>query len=146
VAVGAVTEELPAWAQKMLLEARVGRLAFLDDAGRPRVLPVTFALEAGSLWSAVDTKPKRVPGREPARVRYLRSRPEAALVVDHYEEDWSALAWVQALGRVQVLAVDQEPGALAALVAKYRPYRDHPPPGPLLRLTPERFITWRATR
>ena len=89
-----------AWARRMLVEARVAQPGMLDDRDRPRVLPVTFVLHAGSLWSAVDHKPKRVPGRELARVRFLRNRPQAALTVDHYEEDWSALAWVQALGRV----------------------------------------------
>ena len=129
----------------MLVEARVGSLGMVDDRDWPRVLPVTFVLHGGSLWSAVDHKPKRVPGRELARVRFLRSRPQAALTVDHYEEDWSALAWVQALGRIQVQAVDDEPEAVAALAAKYGAYREHPPRGPLLRLTPERFISWRAT-
>jgi hypothetical protein len=33
---------------------------------------------------------------------------------------------------------------MAALVAKYEPYRDDPPPGPLLVLLPERALHWRA--
>jgi PPOX class probable F420-dependent enzyme len=109
------------------------------------VLPVTYALHAGALWSAVDDKPKRAPRGELARVRFLRSRPEAALTVDQYDDDWERLAWVQALGRVDVLAVENEPGAVEALVAKYEPYRHRPPGGPLLRLTPDRFLWWRAT-
>ena len=58
---------------------------------------------------------------EPARIRYLRRRPDAALTVDHYSDDWEELAWVQALGRVEVLALAGAPDALAALVAKYEP-------------------------
>jgi PPOX class probable F420-dependent enzyme len=143
--VSVAEEDLPVWARRMLAEARVGHLGLLDDHDRPRVLPVTFVVHGGLFWSAVDEKPKRTPDRELARVRFLRSRPQAALTVDHYEEDWSALAWVQALGRVQLLAVEDEPEALAALVAKYGQYSEHPPPGPLLRLTPERFVHWRAT-
>jgi PPOX class probable F420-dependent enzyme len=139
-----IKEGLPTWAQKMLSEARVARLGVVDDELMPRVLPVTFVFHAGALYSAVDEKRKRAPGRELARVRFLRSRPQAALTVDHYEEEWSALAWVQALGRVQVLALDDEPPAVAALVDKYEQYREQPPPGPLLRLEPERFICWRA--
>ena len=86
----------------MLERARVGRLGFVDDRERPRVLPVTFALCADAIYTAVDAKPKRAG--EPARVRYLRQRPQAALTVDHYEDDWSKLAWVQVLGRVELLA------------------------------------------
>jgi PPOX class probable F420-dependent enzyme len=114
----------------------------LDADDHPRVLPVTYALHDGALWSAIDQKPKRAV--QPARIRYLRRRPDAALTVDHYSDDWEELAWVQALGRVEVLAPAEAPDALAALVARYEPYRREPPPGPLLRLSPSRFLCWRA--
>lgn len=113
----------------------------IDDAGRPRVLPVTFALIGDQVWTAVDDKPKRSAGTELARVRWLRRRPEATLLVDHYTDDWSQLAWVQLIGRVTVVD-DAEPPA--ELVAKYEPYRRRPPRGPLLRLDVERVVHWRA--
>lgn len=125
-----------------LRESRVARLGLLDGAGRPRVMPVTYAIHDGAIWSAVDRKPK-LPG-EPARVRYLRRRPEAALTVDRYSDDWQELCWVQALGRVDVLAVEAAPEAIEALAGKYEPYRREGPQGPLLRLTPERLLCWRA--
>ena len=134
-------DRLPGWALQMLERARVGHLGLLDDRDRPRVLPVTFALAEGALHTAVDHKRKR--SGEPARVRYLRRRPEAALTVDWYDEDWSRLAWVQALGR---MAVDVEPprAALGALSRKYPPYRERPPGGPFLTLSVERALCWRA--
>lgn len=126
----------------MLEDERVARLAFVDEEDRPRVLPVTFALAEGAAWSAIDDKPKRAA--EPARVRYLRRRPEAALCVDRYDDDWRRLAWVQLVGRVEVLAVEEGSAGLEALVAKYAPYRERTPPGPLLRLQPDRALHWRA--
>lgn len=132
---------LPDWAGRMLAEARVGHLGLLDDHDRPRVLPVTFALHEGSLWSAIDAKPKR---REPARLRYLAARPRATLTVDRYAEDWSTLAWVQVLCSVEILDAARVPDALAALTGKYGQYRDAPPPGPVLRLAPDRALWWRA--
>ena len=126
----------------MLEDERVARLAFLDDDDRPRVLPVTFALAEGAAWSAIDRKPKRTP--EPARVRYLRRRPEAALCVDVYDDDWDRLAWVQLLGRVDLIAIEAGGAGLDALAAKYAPYREQRPPGPLLRLEVERLLHWRA--
>jgi PPOX class probable F420-dependent enzyme len=137
-------DTLPGWARRLLDEARVARLAYVDENERPRVLPVTFALSAGAAWSAIDEKPKR-PG-EPARVRCLRRRPEAALLVDEYSDDWTRLAWVQLLGRVTVLPADEPlaADALAALAAKYEQYTDRSPPGPLLRLDVERALQWRA--
>jgi PPOX class probable F420-dependent enzyme len=135
---------LPRYGVELLATARVGHLGLLDADERPRVLPVTFALADGSLWSAVDDKPKRVAGEELARVRWLRRRPEAALTVDLYDDDWSRLAWVQVLGRVDVLDAADGPAGLDALAAKYPQYRERPPPGPLLRLAPERALCWRA--
>jgi PPOX class probable F420-dependent enzyme len=120
----------------------VARLAFMDDRDHPRVLPVTFAVAEGAVWSAVDEKPKR--SAEPARLRYLRHRPGAALCVDRYDDDWSRLAWVQLLGDVELLAPVDAPGAIDALATRYAPYRERRPPGPLLRLEPERLLYWRA--
>jgi PPOX class probable F420-dependent enzyme len=133
--------ELPDWALELLAESRIGRLGFVDDDDRPRVLPVTFALAEGVLWSAIDWK--RKSGREPARLRYLRRRPRAALTVDRYEEDWGRLAWVQVLCEAHIL--DGDPGGLEALRSKYAQYRERPPAGPFLRLAPERVLSWRAT-
>jgi PPOX class probable F420-dependent enzyme len=126
----------------MLEVKRVARLAFLDEDDRPRVLPVTFALAEEAIWSAIDDKPKRAA--EPARVRWLRRCPEAALCVDDYHDDWTRLAWVQLLGRVEVLDVGEGAAGMEALVAKYAPYRERRPPGPLLRLAVERALHWRA--
>jgi PPOX class probable F420-dependent enzyme len=106
------------------------------------VLPVTFVFAEGAVWSVIDEKPKRSP--LPARVRWLERRPEAALCVDLYDDDWSRLAWVQILGRVEVLELDSEPAAAEALRAKYRQYSERTPPGPLLRLSVDRALCWRA--
>jgi PPOX class probable F420-dependent enzyme len=133
-------EQLPGWARGMLEAARVARLGLLDEQDLPRVLPVTFALHDGAVWSAIDQKPKR-PG-EPARVRRLRRRPEAALLLDRYDEDWSRLRWVELRGRVSVESLGP---ALEALVDKYPQYAEQRPQGPLLRLQPERFACWRAS-
>lgn len=134
--------ELPPWAAEMLEREHVARLGYRDERALPRVLPVTFALAEGAVWSAIDEKPKRAA--EPARVRWLKQRPEAALVVDRYDDDWSQLAWVQLIGRVRIVAADQAGAALEALAAKYLPYRERHPPGPLLGLYPERTLCWRA--
>jgi len=134
----------PGWARAMLEEARVARLGLLDDRDRPRVQPVTFALHGGSLWSAIDRKPKRDPGREPARLGYLRRRPAVAFTVDHYEDDWQRLAWVQVLGEASVVEAGKAAAALDELIAKYEQYEAAAPPGPLIRIDPARVLSWRA--
>jgi PPOX class probable F420-dependent enzyme len=134
--------EVVAWANNLLESERVGRFGLLDDKGAPRVLPVTFAVAEGRIWSAIDQKPKREG--EPARLRFLRRDPRAALTVDRYSDDWDQLAWVQVLGSVRILDVSEAAAGLAALRAKYDQYREEAPPGPLLALEPERYLWWRA--
>jgi PPOX class probable F420-dependent enzyme len=133
---------LPAWARDLLSDARVARLGYVDEEDHPRVLPVTFAVAGGAVWSAIDEKPKR--SAQPARLRHLRRRPEAALLVDVYNDDWTRLAWVQLLGRIEVLPVESEPEAMEALARKYAPYAERTPPGPLLKLSVERTRQWRS--
>jgi PPOX class probable F420-dependent enzyme len=137
-------DALPEWVRTLLDEGRVAHLGLRDGDGAPRVLPVTYARWAGALWSAVDDKPKRRAGEDLARVRWLRADPRAALTVDRYADDWSQLAWVQVLGEVAVLEVAGQEGALRALAARYAPYRERAPRGPLLRLQPRRVLYWRA--
>ena len=134
-------ESLPEWARELLASERVARLAYVDGDDHPRVLPVTFAVAGDAVWSAIDEKPKC--SAEPARLRYLRRRPEAALLVDLYDDDWSRLAWVQLLGTVDVLSVDSAPEAMEALARKYVPYAERTPPGPLLRFSVDRTRQWR---
>jgi PPOX class probable F420-dependent enzyme len=136
--------KLPSWARALLESGRVAHLGFLDDGGHPRVLPVTYALAGDQIWSAIDQKPKR-SDTEPARIRFLRRDPRAALTADRYSDDWRRLAWVQVLGEVEILAVGEAPEALEALSVKYPQYREAPPPGPLLSLVPERCLCWSAS-
>ena len=64
--------------------------------------------------------------------------------MDRYSDDWGQLAWVQVLGRVEIVGVDDGAAGLEALSEKYEPYRGEAPPGPLLALEPERYLWWRA--
>jgi PPOX class probable F420-dependent enzyme len=130
----------PDWALALLDEIPVGHLGLLDEEGEPRVQPVTFARVGEVIVSAIDDKPKR---GTPARTARLRAHPRATLTVDRYDADWTKLAWVQILGDVTIDAVDET--SLRALQARYPVYRDTPPKGPLLKLRPERVLSWRAS-
>jgi PPOX class probable F420-dependent enzyme len=135
-------------AERGLLErARVGYLATADADARPHVVPVCFALVGDRVVSALDEKPQSVEDEALRRVRDLRANPPAALVVDHYEEDWDRLAWVQVRGRGQVIAPgeDEHDRAVAALHEEYDQYADHDLAArPVLALDPARAISWGA--
>jgi PPOX class probable F420-dependent enzyme len=136
--------ELPPWARELVHRSPVARLGMVADDGAPRVQPVTFAVSDGTLVTAVDHKPKRVPGSDLARLRWLRANPRATLTIDHYEADWSRLAWVQAVGTVEIVEAQDAPRAIEALVARYEPYRTRVPAGPVLVLAPSFLVWWRA--
>lgn len=132
--------ELPTWGVELLETAPVGHLALLDEGGHPRVQPVTFALLADTLVTAVDAKPKR---GVPARVARLERDSRATLTVDRYDDDWTQLAWVQVLATATVGELDQ--AASTALHAKYPQYATTPLTGPLITLSPLRILCWRAS-
>ncbi|MDA0183735.1 pyridoxamine 5'-phosphate oxidase family protein [Solirubrobacter phytolaccae] len=133
--------ELPDWAAELLETTPVGHLALLDADGHPRVQPVTFARLATTLVSAVDGKPKR--SGTPARVERLQANPRATLTVDHYDDDWTRLAWVQILATATIGPLHDE--ARAALRARYPQYETTPLTGPLITLSPLRILAWRAS-
>ena len=119
----------------------VARLATVRPDGAPHVVPVVFALVDGTVYSAVDAKPKR--GSRLQRIENVRAEPRCALLVDHYEDDWSRLWWVRADGRGAV--VDEPPSAhpgVRALVERHPQYREEPPSGPLLVVAVERWSGW----
>jgi len=111
----------------LIRHGRVGRLATADARGTPSVVPVVYASfnldEEPVIAIAIDEKPKGDP-RELRRVRNILERPQVALVVDDYREDWDELAWVLVRGSASLI----EPGApghaeaLTALRQKYPQY------------------------
>jgi PPOX class probable F420-dependent enzyme len=69
-----------------------------------------------------------------------------AILVDHYEEDWSRLWWVRIDGRALELEAGEEAeGALRRLRDKYAQYAAAPPEGPVLRIDAERWVGWSAS-
>ena len=127
----------PAIAEERLALARIGRLATVTPAGRPHIVPVCFALAGGRILTAVDAKPKKT--RELARLENVRATGRASLLVDHYDEDWSALWWVRVDGIAEVIRSES---AIDALVEKYEQYRDVRPAGPVIAIEPERWRSW----
>jgi PPOX class probable F420-dependent enzyme len=131
-----------------LASAPVARLATVSPDGRPHLVPITFALlGADTVASAVDDhKPKRTTALK--RLANIEADPRVSLLVDHYEDDWTALWWVRADGLARVVQRGEEPSlraaALTALAARYPSYRDRPPDGPLVVITVERWSAWSA--
>jgi PPOX class probable F420-dependent enzyme len=129
--------------RELVSGARVARLATLTPDGRLHLVPISFALEGDALFSAVDEKPKR--SRRLQRLANVRANPEVAVLVDHYDEDWSRLWWVRLRGTGRIVEHGPEfQAALALLADKYEQYRLQPPGGPVLAIAVEEWRGWEA--
>jgi PPOX class probable F420-dependent enzyme len=125
-----------------LARARVARLATLHDTA-PRVAPVTFAWTRGRVvWAVDDHKAKT--GRRLRRLADIAADPRVSVLVDHYEEDWSALWWIEVLGTAAELRGHEATAALDALAARYPAYAERRPPGPVVGITPVAWRWWQA--
>ena len=126
-------------------EARVGRLGTVTSDGHPHLVPCCFVLDIGRdgdvVYSAVDAKPKSTLALR--RLANLRANGAAALLVDHYDEDWSALWWVRVDGRGRVVESGPErERALDLLSAKYDQYRRQRPAGAVVALEATAWRSW----
>jgi len=121
--------------------ARVARLATITPEGRPHLVPVVFVLERDVLHFAVDRKPKTTTALR--RLANLAANPLVSLLADHYADDWTQLWWVRADGTATV--GDLTDAVRERLAAKYPPYVDEPPPGPVVEVTISRWTGWRSS-
>ena len=127
--------------------ARVAHLATADAAGAPHNIPLCFWVDDDNrFYFIIDEKPKRASGAALKRTRNIAVNPRLALVVDHYEEDWSSLAYVLIHGRAVVVEdPDEYLLALRNLRGKYPQYRSmtlNPEKNPIVRVDPERLHSW----
>src|SRR6478672_8661129 len=108
-------------AQRAFIEsARRAVLATIGRAGRPRLVPICFALADDSpiLYTPLDDKPKRT--NDPldlARVRDIRADPRVTVLVDRWDEDWTRLAWLRAEGTAELAMPRPDGSEHAAAVA-----------------------------
>lgn len=123
-------------------QARVARLATIDPSLRPHVVPLCFALDGDTLYSAVDRKPKRSTRLQ--RLRNIEANPQTAVLVDQYDEDWTTLWWVRLRGRARTLDGAERERALDLLIEKYEQYAREPPTGPVIAIDVDEWRGWSA--
>jgi PPOX class probable F420-dependent enzyme len=144
------SEPLLSTGQRAFLEsARRAVLATIAPDGHPRLVPICFVVlgEPPILYTPIDDKPKR--SDDPlalARIRDIQADARVTILVDHWDEDWTRLAWLRAEGRAALLDPGVTNGhveAVAALRAKYPQYATQRlGQRPLVRITLERVIGW----
>ena len=131
-------------AERFVRSARVARLASAAPDGRPHVIPVCFEVMDGSVYIGLDAKPKSVDALRLRRVRNIVSNPQAALIVDRYDEDWSKLGYALITASATLeLDEPERDAAVRALKIKYAQYQTLlPDDAYVIKLTPVRATTW----
>jgi PPOX class probable F420-dependent enzyme len=133
-------------ARALFASARVASLATLGPEGHPHLVPITFALDGDTLYTAIDRKPRRTTRVK--RLRNLAADPRVSVLADHYDdEDWSSLWWVRGdgAGRLVASGDSEHELAVALLTARYRQYRTDPPPGPAIAISVSSWTGWRGS-
>jgi PPOX class probable F420-dependent enzyme len=129
----------PHEARRRFAAARVASLATADGAGRPHIVPITFAVDGDVVYSAVDAKPKRSTALK--RLANVAANPAVALLVDHYTDDWNDLWWVRADGTGRVVDPETPEGvrALGLLADRYPSFTAR---GAVLAVDVRRWSGW----
>lgn len=129
--------------KRRFASASVARLATVSAEGRPHIVPICFALEARTLYFAVDFKPKQTTNLK--RLRNIAANAAVSILVDHYEDDWDKLWWVRFDGDARVVTDEAEVReALRLLSARYSQYRVTTPAGPVVAVAIARMSGWSA--
>ncbi len=132
--------------QAFIQTRRVARLATVDAAGCPHIVPICYAYDGRRLYSAVDEKPKRVEATSLKRLLNIRGNPRICLIIDEYDEDWSRLRFVMIHGTAGImLAGPEHARALEMLRDKYPQYRSmtlSEGRNPVIAITPTKVVSW----
>lgn len=129
---------------RMLADARIGHLSTANPTGEAHVIPICFAFDGHFIYSVLDQKPKRTSLTRLRRVKNILANPQVALMVDHYEEEWTKLWYILVTGHAELLleGVERE-AAVVKLREKYQQYRAMDiDQNPVIKITPEKVVSW----
>ncbi len=138
---------IDARAWRYLAAHRVARLTTVDADNLPSVVPICYATDGAMIYSALDAKPKQVAPTALKRVQNILNRPDVALVVDDYREDWAQLSYLLVRGRATLITDESEEHAraVALLRAKYPQYHEMPiEDQPIIRIAPQHTRFWES--
>ena len=110
------TEELPEEMRRFVIEAPICRMATVDPAGFPHVVPLCHVFD-GRRNVYVDV------GKKSANARNIEANPKVEVVIDKYDDDWSQLRGVLLRCRAQRAGEEEEKQAWALIRQKFPQYK-----------------------
>ena len=137
---------IPASVAGFITDGRVGRLGTADASGQPLVVPICYAFDGESLFSAIDAKPKTPGPQGLKRIRNIRENPKVSVVIDRYDEDWTRLRYVIIQGQAEILTDGRDfSRGVDLLLAKYPQYRGmglDREAGLMIKVKPAQVTAW----
>jgi PPOX class probable F420-dependent enzyme len=130
-------------AREMFAAAPVAQLATADADGVPHLVPCVFAVHNDVIYTAVDAKRKST--HRLRRMANIDVNPAVSLIVDHYDDDWSALWWARADGMAAIhYSGDEMAAGYFELRRKYVQYERIALDGPVIAVTVAKWSGWHA--
>ncbi len=87
----------------MIKEAKVARLATVDQKLHPYVVPIVFVFHENSFFIPLDEKSKTVNPKNLKRVKNIEKNPNVTLLIDKYQNDWKKLFFLMIHGKAKVI-------------------------------------------
>jgi len=136
--------------EEFIQRVRVARLATIDSDFKPHLVPVVFVFDGNHFFIPVDEKRKKAKPEKLRRIKNIQDNPNVALLIDEYNEDWTRLAFVMIQGRASIVksrpqADFQVQEALKQLTIKYTQYQRVGTGELLIRIKPEKVVSWRSS-
>ena len=136
--------------EEFIQRVRVARLATIDSDFKPHLVPVVFVFDGNHFFIPVDEKRKKAKPEKLRRIKNIQGNPNVALLIDEYNEDWTRLAFVMIQGIASIMksrphADIQVQKALKQLTIKYTQYQRIGTGEILIRIKPEKVVSWRSS-
>lgn len=131
--------DLPELVLRLLERERRGVLTTIDPDGRGHSVPMVYVVMGDEIVSPIDHKPKS--GKALTRIKNIERDARVTVLVDHWDEDWTRLAWVM-VRATALIDSDTPPEVVQALNARYRQYAPDERPDALIRMHPTKLTWW----
>jgi PPOX class probable F420-dependent enzyme len=141
---------IPPDIEEFIQRVRVARLATTDSDFKPHLVPVVFVFDGNHFFIPVDEKRKKAKPEKLRRIKNIQGNSNVALLIDEYNEDWTRLAFVMIQGIASIeksrpQADIQAQEALKLLTIKYTQYQRVGTGEILIRIKPEKVVSWRSS-
>lgn len=134
--------DLPEPIRALLDNERRAVMSTVESDGAAHSVPVVFAVVGAEIVSPIDHKPKS--GKIMRRVRNIERDDRVTLLIDHWTEEWTHLAWLMVRGSAHV--DDAYPDDLLhGLNDRYEQYERDERHDALVRIRPRRLLWWSWT-